>query len=300
MSWVAVGVGVGSLAVGMYTSSQGNQAAAGAAQGAADAQANTAAQMRLDVLQQSSNNTDVANRLAGATPEELNALGRSYASATANLDREERLIASIDPTLMEASQQALKLLRGETADINKPMTDMRNSQRQRLVSSLRAQYGPGAESTSIGQHALQQFDMETSSMFAQNQQTALGQAFGIATTDLGARTQRGISGLQQVGQGYSALQERRLNTAVNQGNATLGALSGTSQQMIQSAGAPFVGAALNGQAQAQLGNQISNTGMQLGTAYLMRGGGGYSQPQPQGSPVGNQMGQSMTTDQLRY
>lgn len=257
----AVGAGIGgSLGGGMD--------AADAAQDAATAQAQAAREMRGEVLAQGNKNQREAMALAEATPQELASLGRAYASADMALGREEKMLAAIDPALMEASKQALSLLRGETADINKPMTDMRNMQREQLVNSLRAQYGPGAESSSIGQKALQSFDMQTNSMFAQNQQNALAQTFGIASSDFGGRLQRGISGVQQVGQGYSALQERKLNTQINTGNAMLGALSGTSQQMIQAAGAPYVGDALRGQMWQSIGNAGLNLAATYGGSYL--------------------------------
>lgn len=248
----------------------GAKGAAAAAQGAANAQAETAARTRKDIMDYSRRFESEAMDLAQASPQELIALDRSYGSAESALAREERLLSAIDPTLMEASSQALKLLRGETADANKPLTAQRTMQRQQLVDSLRAQYGSGAESTSIGQRALQQFDMQSNSMFQTNQQNSLNQIFGIATTDFGARQQRAIGGLEQAGQGYSALQTRVLNTRLNTGAQTLGALSGTSQQMIQTAGAPYVGQAIQAQGQQQL----FNTGLSALSYGAMSYGGG--------------------------
>jgi hypothetical protein len=271
MSWVAVAVG-GSVLVGGYAQYQGSKAAGQAAQAGAEAQAGQAAATRADVLRESGRLERQALPLADATPDELAALDRSKGSALASLDREERLLAAVDPSLMEASKQALALLRGGTAEANKPLMNLRAQQRQNLLNSLRAQYGPGAESSSIGQKALRQFDMESDSLFQTNQQNSLSQMFGIATTDLGSRQQRAISGLEQVGQGYSAIQDRKLNARLNVGATSLGALSGTSQAMIQSAGAPYVGAALQGQAQAAFGGNIANTGATLGAAYLIGGG----------------------------
>lgn len=298
MSWVAVAVGGGAAITGymQYDANQRGARAAGAAAGEQSYQAQVTRDM---ILRQGAQNVTDADTLAQASPEELNALGRSYQAASTGLDRESKLLASIDPALMEASDQALKLLRGETASINKPMQDLRNSQRQQLLNSLRSQYGPGAESSSIGQQALQKFDMETNSMFAQNQQSALAQVFNIANTDVGSRQRAGIASLQQVGQGYSALQDRRLNAHMNASTGLLGALSGTSQQMIQTAGAPYVGDAIRAQGQQALGQNLMNTGTGLGTAYLMsgRGGNNYNQA-PNGLRVEDQYGQSMTTDQL--
>lgn len=267
MSWVAVAVG-GSIVVGGAINYMGAQKSADAAQNAANAQAGVADRTRNDILGYADQYSRDVDRLAAATPQELSSLGRAFSSASSALDREEKLLNAIDPSLMEASNQALKLLRGETADINKPMTDMRQSQRMQLVNSLRSQYGPGAESSSIGQRTLQKFDMETNALFAQNQQNSLNQVFGIASTDLGGRSQRAIAGLEQVGQGYSSLQNRALTARMNTGSATLGALSGTSQQMIQAAGAPYVGAALQGEASSNFGNTIAGAGTTLGAAYL--------------------------------
>lgn len=291
MSWVAVGVGGGAL-IGGYLQYEGQQSAGRAAQSAAGAQNLMSREQRQYILDAADRLDKEANALAQASPEELNALSRSYQAASAGLAREERLFQAIDPVLMEASQQALKLLKGENTDISSGMMSLRNSQRQELVNTLRSQYGPGAESSSIGQRALRQFDLETNSM----RQEAFNQVFNVATNPAArANYNTAISGLQQVGQGYSALQERKLNTRINTGNAWLGALSGTSQQMIQNAGAPYVGQALQGQAQAQMGQSLVNLGGQLGTAYLMRG--------PQNSTyINNQQARpydySMTTDQL--
>lgn len=247
-----------------YNDPTGKKGAADAAQRSANAQAAEAREQRRIILEQGQKNQREAMALADATPQELAALGRAYSSAQSALDREEKLMGAIDPALMEASSQVLALLRGESSAMNKPMNDMRSMQRQQLVNSLRAQYGPGAESSSIGQKALSRFDMETNSLMASNNQNSLAQAFGIASSDFGGRLQRGIAGLQQVGQGYSALQERKLNTQLNTGNAMLGALSGTSQQMIQNAGAPYVGQAL----QSQMQNQLFNTGVKAGASIL--------------------------------
>lgn len=258
----AIGVGlVASAAISYYGQSQ----AADAAQNAASAQADEAGRQRQLIMQQGKENQRLAMQMAEATPQELSALDRAYGAASQNLDRESKLLAAIDPSMMEASEQALKLLRGESAGITGAANAQRTAQREELVASLRSQYGPGAETSSIGQRALRSFDMETNTLTQQLNQSALGQVFGIATSDAGARQRSAIGQIQQVGQGYSALQERKLNTQVNTGNSLLGALSGTSQSMIQAAGAPYVGDALRGQAMGNLGNNLMNVaGMGLG------------------------------------
>jgi len=280
---VSQGLGmVSPILGGMSTEREGARAAAKAAEKAAGAQAGMARTMRGEVLDQASRNERDVMNLASASPQELAALSRSYSSAEQSLAREEKMIAALDPALLEASQQALKLMRGESAAVNGPMQQMRNAQRQQMVNSLLAQYGPGAESSSIGQRMLQQFDMESSNMFQQNQQSSLAQMFGMATSDAGGRQRAAIGQMQQVGQGYGALQERQMNARLNLGAQSLGALTGTSQQMISSAGAPFVGDALRAQGDAAFGGQMRQTGMAVLGAFGGggggKGGGGAAKP----------------------
>lgn len=255
--WVAGSV-AGSAVLGYV----GSQQSAQAAQGAAGAQADQAAANRTAILGTADKYNQNITNLSQATPQELNILGQSYDASSKQLAQQQKLMDSIDPSLMEASKQALQILRGGTAASEQPIMAMRNSQRANLVNSLRAQYGPGAESSSIGQRALQQFDMQSQQM----QQQTLGNLMGIASNPApGQNLQRSISGLEEVGQGYAGLQTRQLNTQLNLMGQTMGALGGVSQQMLSTAGSQYVGASLQGQELSQLGN----TGMRLGTTYAM-------------------------------
>lgn len=251
----AAAVGGGLAASGLLYGGLGTAISANAAgQAARDQRAAALEQQRRIVAQ-----GNVGAKLAEATPQELAALDRSMTSSLGQLDREERLLAAIDPAIMEASQQALKILRGETAGVTSALNNQRGAQRQKLVNQLREQYGPGAELSSLGQKALQQFDMESNSLFQQSQSNALGQVFGIASSDFGGRTQRAIGGLQAVGEGYGNIQTRRLNA----NNAILGALSGSAPAVINSAGAGAVQGQLLGSGLASLGGNIMNTGLSL-------------------------------------
>lgn len=253
MSGIAAGIGVASLAAGLIGSHQSAQAAKGAANAQKDAAVGNASSIKKLGLE--------AMDLARATPQELAALDRAYTSAENALTREEKLISAIDPAIMEASKQALSLLRGGDSAAQAPIMQMRNAQRERLMASLRSQYGPGAEFSSIGQQALNQFDMETGLM----QQQVLGNLFQMGTTDVGGRLSRGIGTLQTVGQGYSGLQDRLVNTKMG----TAAALGGANQAVIQTAGAPFTGQALQGQGLASLGNNMMGTASTFGMMQMM-------------------------------
>lgn len=262
MGDLAGGLIGGSALAGGVLSYLGSQQAAGAAQNAANAQLAAAQQLRGQELGYAQQWGSQLSNLAQSTPQELNILGQQYSAASKNLSQQQELMNSINPALMEASKQALSILRGGPSAMGAGIMSQRNQQRQDLVNSLRAQYGPGAETTSVGQKALNQFDLETQSI----QPQMLNQLMGVAGQGgvFGSAVNQAQMGLGAVGQGYSALQNRQLGAQSLVGQSTLGALSGTSQNIYQSAGAPYAGAALQGQGMASLGNNIMNAGTTMG------------------------------------
>lgn len=208
---------------------------------------------------------DQAMDLAQATPQELQAFNRQLTAAEKNLERQERMIAAIDPAIMEASEQVLALLRGEESGMTKAANEQRARQRQELVNSLRARYGPGAEESSLGRRILDQFDSETNMITQQQQQGALAQVFGIAGQGMGLADSSGALGaLQTAGQNFSNLQGRQLNAHL-----------GMAAPQIQAAGAQYVGDAVRAQSQMQLFNAAANAGFQfLGGKLAGMGGAG--------------------------
>lgn len=213
--------------------------------------------------------------LAAQSPQELAALEKNLGAAQTQVDTELRQLAAIDPAIMEASKQVLGLLKGETAAVNNPLQQQRASQRQQLVNSLRAQYGPGAESSSIGQRALQQFDMESNSMFQTNQQNSLGNLFGIATTRVNGQ---GQSNLLNTAQGFGNYQNRLYDAESRGSQNILAGLGGE----IQSAGAQFTKDFLQAGAQRQFFSQMEDDGRQIGRSWATMGmsnkGGGGGAP----------------------
>lgn len=270
MAWAAVGA---TAVVGsMYMQDQAAGRAAGAAGAAAQAQAYQAMLTRRQIMASSAELGKTVTDSAAATPQELNILGQAYEASSQNIAQQQKLMAAIDPALMESSKQALTLLQGGKAQINEPMMNLRNSQRTQLLNQLISKYGPGAQTSAIGQRALQQFDMQTDSMFQQNQQQSLSQLMGISqsgnnnTNTLGGA----IGGLQSVGSGYSGIQNRIVGANTNVMNSTLSALAGSSAQMIQTAGAPYVEAGLKAQGEAAM---YGNIGNMAGTLGMLYGGG---------------------------
>jgi hypothetical protein len=239
----------------IYKDVSGANAQAKAAERAAAAEA----AMRGNVTAESRLAAERLN-LAAQSPQQLMALEKSYKAAQTQVDTDLRQLAAIDPAIMEASKQVLTLLQGGKAAVNDPMMQQRAGQRQQLVDSLRAQYGPGAESSSIGQRALQQFDMQTNSSFQQNQQNSLGQLFGMATTRVQGH---GFGQMMDVSQGYGNYQSRIANAEHMGSQGILNAMTG----QVASAGAPFVGDFMR----AGADRQLTNMAMQAGLAYATGG-----------------------------
>jgi hypothetical protein len=140
------------------------------------------------------------------SPAEMQALQKAFAQQGAALDRQAKLFESIDPAIMEASQQALSLLRGEEAKSLAPLRANMKRQRQQLVDRLREQLGPGAETSTAGMQALNRFDQQSSDSLFNAQQQSMGDLFGM-----GLQGERAKLGREQV---------------VNQGTATMGQIGG--------------------------------------------------------------------------
>lgn len=298
----AVVTGGFSEAGNMWGDISGATAASRAAQRAAEMQAASAAEQRRLILQQSGQNlADLKSReaesmrLAEATPQELSAYTTVLQGAEKQLAQRQRFIDAIDPALMEASKQVLGLLRGESAASLGPLTAQRQSQRQGLVNSLKRQYG--SETTSAAQQALRKFDMETDSMMQGAQQSSLNQLYGIAQGGQSFTALPELGAVGGAGAAFGNLQERKRSAYdaytgryQNQGQSTLGALSGTAQSMIDTAGASQVGALMRAQTQQGFFNTLVGGGV----GYLTAGAGGaaagkaYAQNQQPGtvSPYG--------------
>lgn len=271
MSWVAVGVAGASLVTGAVSAEGGKKAGRAAGQAA-----NDQAAMSQRMLNAQNANIGVGRReLNASTVAGLASLDRDIANQERNLSRQEQMISQLDPTIIEASQQALKLMRGEDASTLAPLKRQREMQRQKLLSSLREQLGPGAETSTMGIQALNRFDAETSNIFSGAQQQALSNLGSVSTQFSSQRPDmlREIAGLSGFGQ-------QKYQMGLNKANYSLGvigAMNGGNAQHLQSAGAGQVSAMMAGQQQNAWGNQLAQSATQMGTAYLMR--------QPSSSPT---------------
>jgi hypothetical protein len=217
---------------------------------------------------------------AEMTPQELRAFEQSLAGSEKLVSADLKLLESIDPALMEASQQALSLLRGQDASSIAPIRNQRKQQRSELVRTLRQQLGPGAETSSAGIKALNQFDLETSSLMSTTQQGALNTLLGSAQAQR-AQTGVGLGALQSAGQQFGNVASRVAGSTLAAGQATLGALSGA----VQTAGAPFAAAAARGQQMSALGGQVMGIGGNLLGRGLFGNGNSGDTPFPNDTSI---------------
>lgn len=233
-------VGVGGIVAGAMGAKQG----ANAAQGIAFAQQGVANQMEAGAQTAAAK----MSAMAAPTAQELQQITtniqnqqRYQAVQDASVSRDTQILNSLSPALVTAGQQANQLMQGQQAAVLKPMQQQQQVQRQQLQAQLAAQLGPGYATSSAGQQALQQFDMNTNTQTAQAQQSALSNVsnflgfqsqsvsnlqgsmrMGAETIgNMGAQTQRALGDIQSrqvgaIGQGQKFIeegQEAQMHTA---------------------------------------------------------------------------------------
>lgn len=227
---------------------------ANAAQGAAMAQQQFAQQ----------NYGNISNMLSNASVSSLATMDSAIGQQQQNIDSQLELVKQIDPTIMEASKNALNLLRGQQSQFLAPIQAQRNQQRQQLLNTLRQQMGSGAETSTAGMQALNNFDMQTNSLLSQQQQGALSLMNQTGATYAGMRPNIGgaIGELGALGQG-------RFGIVSNHA----GLLNQAANPMMQTAGAQFTGDALMGKFNQAQNAQLAQLGM-TGAGFALGGAAG--------------------------
>lgn len=279
-------------AVNSIISGNASDREAQAAQQAAEAQAAAAGAAKAEVTARANLYEREAMDLAKASPQELRAYEQVLANNSKQLASDEKLLASIDPQLLEASSQALAVMRGiqnpsgRAPNNYAPFEAARKAERQRLVSSLVEQYGPGAETSSIGLKALREFDLASATQSAQfgmqndqqqfQNQMAQAQGYsGLAALFGGLRGQADLTrGNAQNMSLASIFQNRMLNTKLQAGAQGLSAVAGTQAAVINSAGAQYVGDQMRARYDGAMANQFTQGAIQFGTAAM--GAGAFS------------------------
>lgn len=125
-------------------------------------------------LAQAGADRNAAVGAANPTTAELSTMDLNYKLQDQALTRQEQLLSAIDPAFLEAGKQALAQLRGQDSATLGPLREERAQQRSNLVNTLRSQMGEGAESSTAGIQALNKFDLQTSNLVNNAQQSSIG------------------------------------------------------------------------------------------------------------------------------
>ena len=262
---IAGGVAVAGI-VGSVLQRDAAREAASGAQRAAEAQLAEERATRAAALE-----------FADFTPEELAQIESTIALNEQDIERKQELLDSADPALIEAGRQALQLLRGEEAKTLDPIRRQRQEDRLKLEDNLRSQLGTGFATSSAGIQALNDFDSETGSFLAVEQDRSLGRLLGTAQNVEGLAS---ITGNIATGGNLANL----LGAGRRRGIAAI------TQTPITQAGAPFVGDVLGAQAQGRFAAGVAGSiGTGLSLAAILGSGG----------PTGNKAQQDRITSRAR-
>lgn len=251
-SLIAAGV---AAAASAGTSIAGAAIGAGAKQGIANSQQAQAVADRAQAMQVAA---PTAQEIQGIS-DRLQQQQRYQAVQEAGLARDQKVLSSLDPSLIEAGQQAQKLMSGQQASILAPMKKQQDFERNQLKQKLAAQLGSGFETSSVGQSALQSFDMQANMQTQQAQMGAFNQVsqylnYGIQSHN--AIQNQGRMGFE-TGSNMSAQTLRAMGDIQDRQSR---AVTGTSKALQESAGGQFAGQAAAGEAVSGLGSHISQLG----------------------------------------
>lgn len=170
---------------------------------------------------------EAALKYAEATPEELANLNRMIQVNEADIARKEKLLASVDPAIIEAGRQALALLKGEKAASLDPLSKEFDAGESKLREKLMAQLGAGYETSTAGIQALSAFNQKKDMTLADAQSKTLGQLLGVSQNVSAQGYSQNVAAGATLGQMLGNIQGRKIN-----------AITGNP---IDSAGSQFVG-----------------------------------------------------------
>lgn len=249
----AIGIGAAVSAGGAYMASEGARNASGAA--------NRQSQIWLDQVQKS--REQALQAYSEYSPAQQASLDKAMAAQTQDLARQQQLVNNINPALLDAGKQMQQLLQGQAAPVLQNLQNQRQLQRQNMLDTLRQQMGPGAETSSLGQHEMMKFDSETSNILNGAQQSYLNEVSGLALGGNATLSQSIGSATNNLGKLADSYGQIGLNKA-NIITGTQAQMAAPNQALINTAGSA-------GQAQAMQGQMLGNLGSSLMQGAAMYG-----------------------------
>ncbi len=295
---VAANPAVVGTAAAVALSTAGANQKADAATKAAQQQIDAAAEALDKQIAERKRVTEAAVGAAQMSPGELRSInsilatkGAALTTTMDSISKQQAQLDAMDPNVKAAGDNLYKLLTGEASKVLAPIQAQIERQRNKRMSQLAAQMGPGFMTTSAGIEAMNKFDMDAASTLSTAQQNALTQASSIYG---------GLTGQQQQGQSavtnatgnvfsnalaadQSVFQaENNVQTRIT--NATLGGNTSTPVDFtnpVNFAGSQNIGEFMRGDALSDAGGAIFNlvgrgvgAATSLGTGMAGGGAGG--------------------------
>ncbi len=274
----AVGTGVGAFIPGGAAIGGGLGAMLGGGLDSANAAGKSAAEMAAEAdswkrYVKSQQDKALANV---NTPTQMAAYDQALHAQEANVKRQQALVASLDPNLIEAGKQTTQLLQGHSAPVLGQIQNQRALQRTQMMDNLRQQLGSGAETSSAGIQAMQKFDMDTANIMNSTQQEYLDK---VSNMSLGGAATLGDS-LSKVSSTLSGMQTQSPGAQAADIMAKFtGAMGGAEQASMEAAGGKYAKDQIQGQTIAGLGGAA----LTLGAAQLGNKSLNPTQPQQPGA-----------------
>ncbi len=220
------------------------------------------------------------------TPAAMVAHDQALQTQERNVQRQETLVKSLDPMLIDAGKQAKSILDGKSAPVLQNIKDQRSAQRNQMMDNLRSRLGPGAETSSAGMQSMQKFDLDTASMLDGAQQQYLDKVSNISingAATVGDSLNRVNATLSQINTQGPEVEAARIMAGYAPAEAQAG------QGMVNAAGREQMGEVLKAQSSQQFMGQM----LQLGGAAIGAmgdkkdtggGGGDKNKPPPPQTP----------------
>lgn len=275
---IAAGIGaVGSIA--------GAAIGANAKQGIASAQQAQAASDRAAAMSYAAPTAQEIQQIG----DRINQQQRYQAVQEASVQRDTQILGSLDPALVQAGQQAQKLMSGQNAAILAPMKQQQTYERNQLQQKLAAQLGPGWQTSSAGQAALQSFDMQSNLQTQQAQMSAFNNVSQFL--NYGIQSSNAINNTDRMGfETGSNMSAQTLTAMGNIQKRQTEAITGTSKAMQDTAGGQFAGQAATASMISGIGSSVSQIGGMIGGSMSNSGGAQPLTAQQSGLPSANSAG----------
>lgn len=187
---------------------------------------------------------DEARKAAAPTDNELKVINdqvkmfeRGVALAEANIMRQENLLRTIDPALLETGNQLLAILKGGNNEYTDMISRQRQEQKITLQNRLKEELGGGFASSSAGSRALNRFDQGTVEARMQGLNT-FGNLFSSLQNNQSGAMSSMFGGMNSAGQlgtsvlsGQNAISGRMINALTGNPVAQYGGASQTAEYM---------------------------------------------------------------------